>query len=299
MAVVGAGGFIGARLTETLTMAGVPAAPVTRATPAVANGRPAPALRGARVIFYLASTVNPALAERHPERVAADHAAFTGLLAALRRTGDRPALILTSSAGAVYAPHGTPPYAETDPLGPASAYGRAKVGLERALFDARDAVRPIVVRIANAYGPGQRTGTMQGVVGHWLEAAAAGLPLRLYGPSEARRDYVFVDDVVEALLHARHLVHRLPEGGAPEVFNIGSGVPVSLGELAGLVAAALGREPRVERLPARGFDRRDVWFDVRRAREVLGWRPRTSLPDGLRRTWLTLTEATASTGPVR
>ncbi|MFB4306671.1 NAD-dependent epimerase/dehydratase family protein [Actinomadura sp. GTD37] len=299
MAVVGAGGFIGARLTEALTMAGVPTAPVTRATPAVADGLPAPALRTARTIFYLASSVNPALAERHPERVAADHAAFTGLLSALRRAGDRPALILAGSAGAVYAPHAAPPYRETAPLGPASAYGRAKAELERALFDARDAVRPIVVRIANAYGPGQRTGTMQGVVGHWLEAAAAGQPLRLYGPPEACRDYVFVDDVVEAFLHARHLVRRRPEAGTPEVFNVGSGVPVSLGELARSVAAAIGREPRVERLPARGFDRRDVWFDVRRAGEVLGWRPRTPLPDGLRRTWLTLTAATAPTGPVR
>ncbi|GAA1774878.1 NAD-dependent epimerase/dehydratase family protein [Actinomadura chokoriensis] len=299
MAVVGAGGFIGARLTRALTLAGVPTAPVTRATPAVAGGLPAPALRTARTIFYLASTVNPALAERHPERVAADHAAFTGLLAALRRAGDRPALILAGSAGAVYAPDTAPPYGEDAPLGPATAYGRSKAGLERALFGARDAVRPIVVRIANAYGPGQRTGTMQGVVGHWLEAAAAGRPLRLYGPPEARRDYVFVDDVVEAFLHARHLVHRRPEGGAPEVFNVGSGVPVSLGELVGLVAAAIGREPRVERLPARGFDRRDVWFDVRRAREVLGWRPRTPLPDGLRRTWLGAAAATAPTGPVR
>lgn len=199
----------------------------------------------------------------------------------------------------MYAPRAAPPYRETDPLGPASAYGRAKVELERALFGARDAVRPIVLRIANAYGPGQRTGSMQGVVGHWLEAAAAGRPLRLYGPPEARRDYVFVDDVVEALLHARHLVHRVPEAGGPEAFNIGSGVPVSLDELTRRVAAALGREPHVERLPARGFDRRDVWFDVHRAHEVLGWRPRTSLPDGLLHTWLRLTAATAPTGPDR
>ncbi|GLW63951.1 UDP-glucose 4-epimerase [Actinomadura rubrobrunea] len=298
VAVVGAGGFIGTALMETLTAAGVPAMPLTRSTPAVVDGRPAPGLRAARVIFYLASSINPALAELHPERVAADHAAFTALLAALRRAGSRPALVLASSAGAVYSPDRPPPYRETDPVGPTTAYGRAKVELERALFDARDAVRPVAVRIANAYGPRQRTGTMQGVIGHWLEAAAAGLPLRLYGRPQNRRDYVYVDDVAEALLLTRRFVLRAPETQAPEVFNIGSGVPVSLAALARMVSATVGRELPVERLPDRGFDRRDVWFDVRRADEVLGWRPRTSLRDGLRRTWQRLTTA-APTGPVR
>lgn len=285
VAVIGAGGFVGQHVTRAFRRAYVPTAAFTRATPLFSGGRLVAAAGEAEVIVYLATSVNPALAERYPERVAADRAAFAGLLEGLRRSGRRPSLIFASSAGAVYDPSNAPPYRESDPTRPASAYGRAKLELERILLAARDVVRPVVIRIANAYGPGQRTGTMQGVIGHWLEAAAAGEPLRLYGEPGARRDYVFVDDVAAAVLHASRLPVETAGIATPEIFNIASGEAVSLADLARLVEAAVGRALPVEYLPARQFDRRDVWFEISRARQILRWHPRVTLADGIARTW--------------
>jgi UDP-glucose 4-epimerase len=290
VAVVGARGFIGSRLADTLEIAGIPVARITRSDPMVAGGALAAPLRSVRTIFYAASSINPAAAERYPERVAADRAVFRELLAAVRAAGTRPAIVLTSSAGAVYDPAVDPPYRETDPTRPSTAYGRAKLDLERDLLAMSDAVRPIVLRIANAYGPGQRTGTMQGVIGHWLEAAVAGEPLRLYGDPSVSRDYVFVDDVVEAMVHAYRFALETRDQG-PEVFNIASGRAVSLAELLELVRGAVGRDLPAEHLPGRGFDRRDVSFDVRHGAAVLGWLPRTPLDQGLLWTWRRLVDS--------
>jgi UDP-glucose 4-epimerase len=283
-AVVGAAGFIGAELAGTLAAAAIPVERVTRDTPVLSAGRLTAPIARARVIFYLATSINPAIAELHPERVAADHESFTRFIDALRRGGHRPGLVLASTAGAIYDPRTPPPYAEEAPAGPTSAYGRAKLELEKTLLGAQDAVSPVVLRIANAYGEGQRVGTGQGVIGHWLQAAAAGHPIKIYGDPLLRRDYVHVRDVVSAM---RRLYDRFAGGGVggPLVLNVASGRPVSLGELLGIVRAAVGREVAVEALPGRAFDRRDVWFDITMIRKVLGWRPRIGLEEGVRAAW--------------
>ncbi|MEV5708036.1 NAD-dependent epimerase/dehydratase family protein [Actinoallomurus sp. NPDC052274] len=283
-AVIGAGGFIGSRLAAALTeRRGISVTRFTRSDPFLCDGGPVPALQAADVVCYLATTINPALAERHPERADADLHLFRGLINGLRATGRRPTVVLTSTAGALYDPTAPPPYGEDAPLRPTSEYGRAKLALERALLAAEDAVRPVVLRIANVYGHGQRTGTGQGVIGHWMESAAAFAPLRLYGSLATVRDYVYVDDVVDATIRACDVAVRRP--GGPLVVNVASGRPVALGELLRIMFATIGRKLPVEFAGARTFDRRDVWFDTTRAREVLGWRPRTSLEEGMALTW--------------
>lgn len=277
--VVGACGFIGSRLLDRLHEQGREAGAIDRRTPLVSARGPHPDLRDAEVVHYLATSVNPAIAEDRPDLVAADQDTFERFLDALADLPRPPLVVLTGSGGAVYDPSLPPPYDERTPARPRSAYGRAKLALETALRERAPAVPGLVLRLGNVYGPGQRTGTGQGVIAHWLEAIAGRRPVRVYGDAEVRRDYVFVDDVVDVLASIRR-----GDTSAP-VLNIGSGEGVPLGELLRVVASVVGERPAAETHTPRAFDARDVTLDIRLAAAELGWRPRTPLAEGIALTW--------------
>lgn len=272
-AVVGAGGFIGSHLVAALRDAGVHTAALTRSDP------PTAALGRVATIFYLATSVRPATADA--ELADRDHEAFARLLDAVASAGRRPTLVLASSGGGgtIYDPASPPPYREDSPVGPASAYGRAKLRLERELLSRADVVRPLVLRLANTYGPGQRPRGGLGVVAHWLRAAATGEPLVVFGDPGMSRDYVYVGDVVEAMLR----VHG--RDALPAVLNIGSGRAVTLERLLATVTGVVDGPLTVRYEPTRSSDLPASWLDVRAAARHLRWRARTDLADGIRRSW--------------
>lgn len=282
VAVVGAAGFLGSALVAAARRCGLSPAGYTRADPCLlADGRPAPGVAGAGTVFWLASGITPAVAETSPGRVRADREAFAAFLSQVRDLQRPPRVVLLSSGGTVYDPAADPPYGESAPTRPRTAYGRAKLALEATLADA-GLPEAVTLRVANVYGPGQPAVSGQGVVGYWLRAAAHGEPLTVYGDPAATRDYVHVDDVAAALL----AVHRAPAGALPPVLNVGSGVPTSLRTLAGAVRDAVGDpDLRVEQRPARGFDRTHTWLDVELAARTLGWRAGTPLAAGIAAAW--------------
>jgi len=285
-AVIGAGGFVGARLVAALEAAGVPTERFTRSRPFLRDGELAPGLRGAPILFYFATSVTPGSAESHPELVEADYELFDRLLGGLRRAGGDTAVVLASS-GTVYDPRIEPPYDEAAPTWAPGAYGAGKLRMERALLDQAGRLRPLVIRLASMYGSGARTAPGFGVIPHWLRAAGAGRPVDLIGDPEVRRDFVYIDDVLDAMLrvHAAMSAPAGARGALPPILNIGSGAPTSLTELLREVSTVTGRELVVRRQDGRGFDRKALWLDVRRAADNLGWRPRTSLAEGLTQTW--------------
>ncbi len=285
-AVVGAAGFIGRRLTVALARAGVDVAAFTRSSHFLAGGELSYPLHRSDIVFYLASSLNPSLGEQHPEWAAADHRLFSQLLGRLARRDHAPTVVLTSSGGTVYDEHVSPPYSELSPVRASGRYGAAKLGLERELLTYAGRIPGVILRLSNAYGPGQSTGKGQGVLAYWLRAAREGVPLRLIGDPECARDYVYIDDVIDCLRRVDAAARdRAPAGRPPLTLNVGSGVPTTLTELLTVVQRIVGRELPVEHLPARCPDRRSVWLRVDRARDVLGWRPQTSLEDGVARMW--------------
>ncbi|EEP73329.1 nucleoside-diphosphate-sugar epimerase [Micromonospora sp. ATCC 39149] len=284
-AVVGATGFIGSRLVSRLAEAGHPVARFSRAAPPVVDGRPAPGLREAQVVYFLAARLSPALAEQQPERVVRERELLLDVLSALAGVDHRPVFVLASSGGAVYTPTVWPPYHERSATGPASAYGRAKLRLEQELLRHTDRVQPVVTRLSNVYGPGQRPTPGYGVLSHWLEATVRGEPIRLFGDPAVVRDYVHVDDVT-AIMEV--IAQRAGDGDRdrlPTVVNVGSGLPTSLAELLQTMSTVAGRELEVIRDVRRQFDHRGNWLDTTLARETLGWQARISLPDGVRQCW--------------
>jgi len=281
MAVVGAAGFLGRALVDGLRRAALPVCSYTRSAPFLdGDGAARPGLASARTVYWLATQINPQIAEQQPEKVAEDLAAFEQFLRTVSTLVVPPTVVLLSSGGTVYDPDVPPPYAETAPTRPGSAYGSAKLALEEQLA-ARAPGRFVTLRVSNAYGPGQPVASGQGVIAHWLRAARRGEDMRLFGAPETIRDYVYVDDVARAM----RAVDAVP-GPLPPVLNIGSGRPTTLQELAETVLAVV-QDPAVQLVVEgrRSFDVPRTWLDISLAASVLGWSPQTPLTDGIAAAW--------------
>lgn len=285
VAVVGATGFIGSRLVAKLSALGRPPACFNHTAPPVRGGRAHPGLCEAEVIFFLAAGLTPSLAAHRPDLTQAEFDLLSTVLEKVARMDDPPMVVLASSGGAVYHPDAPLPYRESTPTGPTTAYGRAKLDLERELAGYTGRVRPVALRMSNVYGPGQRLSPGCGVLAHWLSGLTSGQPLRLYGDPHVARDYVHVDDVVELLMA---LYRSDAEGGAdpvPGVLNVGSGTYTTLAELREAVIDVVDLPVEVEESEGRPFDRQSNWLDTSLAGSALGWRATTDLRDGIRRYW--------------
>jgi UDP-glucose 4-epimerase len=285
VSIIGSTGFIGKHLLSTMRLADVQPMTFTREKPFHHQGRLHAALCHSDVIFYLASSITPAVAAREPQQGFEDQHSFRILLDGLRGAGHRPLVVLASSGGTVYDPAFEPPYTEDSPTRAVAGYGAAKLFQEQDLIACSSWITPVILRLANVYGPGQRTVSGYGVVGHWMEALVAGETLKIMGDPRSRRDYVHVADVASAMFAVYRNADRLRHSTAPVVLNIGSGVPTSLEELLRLFERAVCCEIEVQRQAARVFDRRDVWLDICRAACIVDWRPRIALPAGLADTW--------------
>lgn len=281
VSVIGSRGFIGRHLTRRLVAGGVPVEQFHRQRPFHDGDRLAAPLMRSDVVYYMASRINPAVAEADPDRVAQDHRAFCTLTEGLRETGHRPVVVVASSGGTVYDPDLEPPYSERSPTRTTSAYGAARLHQELELASSSTWTTPVILRLANVYGPGQRTSGGYGVIGHWLDAIDRGEPLRMLGDGSSRRDYVHVQDVVSAMVAIRERAALLRATRAPTTLNIGSGGATSLSDLHHLLETSLDRRIPVEHTAARAFDRPKVWLDVGRAGEALGWQPTHDIADGI------------------
>jgi UDP-glucose 4-epimerase len=238
--------------------------------------------RGADVVFHLAAQADVQTSVRRPDHDAAVNVVGTvRVLEAARAAGAQA--VFSSTGGAIYGECDVPA-PESAPRRPVSPYGIAKLCAEEYLagWNRIHGTNHVTLRFGNVFGPRQDSSLEGGVVSIFLERLARGDETVIFGDGGQTRDFVFVGDVVEALLAA--------VGQAGDVFNVGTGEETTVLELHRLCAKVAGvqAEPRLD-APRLGDARRSV-LDVSHAAEVLGWRPRISLEDGLRRTWAWLTQ---------
>lgn len=232
------------------------------------------------VVFHLAAQIDVRRSVADPEFDATVNVIGTVRLAeAARRAGVRK-VVHTSSGGSIY---GVPQHYPTDEetrADPASPYAASKLAGEVYLNTFRHLYGMDCSHIApaNVYGPRQDPHGEAGVVAIFVKAMLSGKPTRVYGDGANTRDYVFVEDVVEAFVLASG------EAGGGQRFNIGTGVETTDRQLHTAVAAAVGApdDPQVE--PARLGDLARSCLDPRKAEAVLGWRPRVGLDAGVART---------------
>jgi UDP-glucose 4-epimerase len=278
VAVVGAAGFLGAAVLTALDAGNVTAVGFTLDSPLFPDGRIAQTGRDVRTVVWCASRINPRLATENPELVEQDTADLAQALTEFSTWARPPRVIAFSSGGTVYGPPSNPPYAEAMEPSPVNAYGEAKLQLENQLIDS--GLESVSLRVANAYGPGQRPAPGQGVLAHWMAAILGGGEVHLYGDTDATRDYVYVDDIASAVVAA----HRAE--APPAIVNVGTGIPTTLDELLEALefAVAPARFDTV-RHPARATDTAHSTLDVTLAREALGWEPAVGLNQGVAKMW--------------
>ncbi len=197
-------------------------------------------------------------------------------------------LILLSSAG-VYG-NAEHPAKETDLPAPANYYGIHKWAAER--YFELSGVPSASLRLANVYGPRQRSDGEGGAVAIFLQRILAGEQVVLYGGGEQTRDYVYVSDVVDAILAAmRH--HLLG------VWNVGSGRETPIRAIVDALVAATGRPANVRLEPRQPGDVARSSLDSSRLIATGHWQPRVSLDEGIRRTVAAFTALAQAERPER
>jgi UDP-glucose 4-epimerase len=303
--VAGGLGFIGSHLTDRLASL---RARVTVVTPAIEHHRDAAANYAARGIRILEGDLRDADAMRTAVAgadVVFNLAGQSGavrsmedpwtdldvncrgnlvLLEALRTVNPAAKLVFVSSRLA-YGRAGADPVAEEQVADPLCVHAVHKVAVEQylKLYGHLYGLRFTVARLTNPYGPGQPTErTAYGIVNRMIHLALSDEALPVYGDGRQRRDYIYIDDAVDALL-------RLGESnaGTGRTYNVGSGTGTPLVEMARAITEMAGRGhiafvswPAL----AERIETGDFVADITRIRREIAWEPRVPLTDGLERT---------------
>lgn len=229
------------------------------------------------VCFHLAAQADVRVSVERPDYDAEVNVIGTvHVLEAARSVGAR--VVFSSTGGAIYGECEKPAdeASERQPLAP---YGTAKLAGEEYLLTYRrlHGMANIVLRFGNVFGPRQDPHGEAGVVAIFLGRLRDGETCLIFGDGRQERDYVYVGDVVAAALAAAEV-----EGG---IFNVGTGRATSVLELYDICRKVAGSELAAEHAPARVGELQRSVLDVSKAADELGWRPDTSLEEGLRQTW--------------
>ena len=208
----------------------------------------AAALKGVDVVVDLASSSNPGLGDVRLERDIQDNLLpHVRLIEAVQAAGVQR-LVFVSSGGAVY---GTPQYKPIDeahPTNPISSYGIVKLSIEKylAMFGVLHDLDYVILRVSNPFGPGQIVKKGQGLVPAILRAIVESEPLTVFGDGRAQRDYIYIEDLIDALEKA-----ILLPGASRKVINIGSGEGRSICDIVAKIEEVSGRRPELRfRSPA-------------------------------------------------
>ena len=235
--------------------------------------------RAPEVVFHLAAQADVRVSVASPAFDAeVNIIGSLNVLEGAREAGSER-LVFAASGGTLYGdpPVKDLPLRESQPHRPLSPYGVSK----KAVLDYLVAYRELhslefaALALANVYGPRQNPHGEAGVVAIFADRLLTGTPITIFGTGEQTRDFVYVDDVVDAFV-------RAATRGGGLVCNIGTGRETSVNDLYRSMAAAVGSEANPDYAPGRAGELDRNVLDVERAGIQLGWRPWTELGDGVR-----------------
>ena len=192
-----------------------------------------------------------------------------------------------ASSSSVYGVNRQVPWQERDHvLLPISPYASTKISGELLghAYSHLFGIRFLALRFFTVYGPRQRPDL---AIHKFARLMLSGEPLPFYGDGSTQRDYTYVDDIVNGIVAAMNY-----RASAYEVINLGNDRTVSLRELTAALAEVLGVRPKLARMPDQPGDVPVTWAGIEKARDLLGYAPRTTLTEGLRRfaSWLRFEE---------
>ncbi|GAP07410.1 MAG TPA: epimerase [Anaerolinea thermolimosa] len=295
--ITGAAGFLGSALANQLARdghsvrglddlsTGNPEAllPEVHLTRGDINDRPRlwTLLQDIDCVYHLAARVSVPESMLYPREYNTVNVGGTvTLMEAIRDVGVRRVVFISS--GAVYGEQGTQPLTEDASPNPQSPYAVSKLSAEYYVrtIGMLWNIETVVLRVFNAYGPGQHIPPVHApVIPLFLRQALNNGTLVIHGDGTQTRDYVYVDDVVTAMVAA-----ATAREANQKIINVGSGVETSIRELVRLVIATTGGNPEVIYNPRNEGGVRRMCASLRLAEAILGYRPTTSLKEGLRLT---------------
>jgi len=187
--------------------------------------------------------------------------------------------IVFASSGATYGTPARLPIDEEVPQHPESPYGITKMVAEHYLryWQEANGLSYTALRYGNVYGPRQDPNGEAGVIAIFAKRFLKHETLRIDWDGEQKKDYVYVGDVARANLLAL-------ESGDNDIFCIGTGRGASVNELYNTLATIIGYKPEIVRAPKRPGDIYLAYFNCQKAEQVLGWKPQTTLEEGIEKT---------------
>jgi len=295
--ITGAAGFLGSNLANYLVReghqvrglddlsAGDPQAlsPHVLFTRGDVNDRPKlwTLLQEVDCVYHLAARVSVPESVLYPREYNAVNVGGTvSLMEAMRDVGGLRVVFISS--GAVYGDRGEQPLKEDARPNPRSPYAVSKLAAEYYVRTIGDlwGIETVILRVFNAYGPGQHLPPSHApVIPHYLRQALRGSTLVMHGDGSQTRDYVYVDDVVSAMISA-----ATAPGINQMVLNIGSGVETSVRDLVRLIMEVLGVKVEAIANPRSDPGVSRMRADLTLASERLGYQPHFTLEEGLRLT---------------
>ena len=233
------------------------------------------------IIFHLAAQMDVRRSVADPAFDAqVNLVGFLNLIESARKHGLKR-VIFSSTGGAIYGEQDEFPCNEDHPRRPVSPYGVAKLATEAYLFfyKVEYGIDYLALRFGNVYGPRQDPHGEAGVVAIFCGRILDGKPVTIYGDGTQTRDYVYVGDVVRAVVAAAK------SSASGIALNIGTGIETNVNDLYSTLAGIADFPTRAEHAAARPGEQKRSVISPARAEQELGWRPEKKLADGLEETF--------------
>lgn len=238
------------------------------------------AIQGVDTLFHLISTSTPASSNADPVKDAEQNILQTLKLLEACRKHSVQRVIFLSSGGTVYGEPQVLPTPEGYIENPICAYGISKLAIEKylQLYERMHGITCISLRVSNPYGPYQFSQKKQGVIGAFIAKALNDQPIEIWGDGRITRDYIYIDDLIEAIETAATYT------GSFRLFNIGSGQGHSINEIAEIVSDSVDSQLKIEYRESRSLDVSKSVLDCGLAQRELAWSTKVSLETGIQQT---------------
>ena len=230
-------------------------------------------------VFHLAAQIDVRHSVADPVMDATVNVVGTVNVLEAARHGNAERFVFASSGGATYGDTFNIQTPETEQRNPASPYGVSKAVVDQyfAYYDQAHDLDCMSLGFSNVYGPRQDPHGEAGVVAIFIGALLAGKAPTIFGDGFQTRDFVFVEDVADALLRASRI-------GGSRYLNIGTGTETSVMKLYDTIVDVTGRDIAPVMAAAKRGEQLRSCLDATAAMEHLSWEPWTSLEDGIQRT---------------
>ena len=230
------------------------------------------------VVYHLAAQISVPLSILNPKlNHEVNVVGTSNLLSASKNAGVGRFVFVSSCA--VYGEPIYLPIDETHPTNPISPYAESKLISEQECIklSKKNEIEAAVVRLFNVYGPRQGLNEYSGVITKFIEKIKKKLPLTIFGDGQQTRDFVFVQDITNALL----LASKSKDANG-QIFNIGTGKATTIKSLAETLLALTDSKVKLKFAPERSGDIKHSYANISKANKILGYKPEFHLSEGLK-----------------